>query len=84
MVGAGRSQHRVSTPAGRTSPSPTARSRFIKDSIATWQNDLNNFGDPIGVSYGPSSEYRFGASKPQIYQFLSTRNGGEVISGDTY
>jgi hypothetical protein len=59
---------------------------FIKESIATWQNDPdpNNIGDPIGVTYGPNGEYQFGKSRPQVYQYLSTRNVGEVISGDAY
>lgn len=58
--------------------------RFIKETIATWQNNINNFGDPVGVTYGANSEYYFGKSRPQVYQFLSTRNNGEVLSSDSY
>jgi prepilin-type N-terminal cleavage/methylation domain-containing protein/prepilin-type processing-associated H-X9-DG protein len=57
---------------------------FIKETIATWKNDLNNFGDPVGVSYGTYGEYKLGAAKPLIYQYLSTRSGGEIISADQY
>jgi prepilin-type processing-associated H-X9-DG protein len=71
-------------PGGANFAFADGSARFIKESITTWQNDLNNFGDPIGVSHGPSFEYQFGASRPQIYQFLSTRNLGEVLSSDTY
>jgi prepilin-type N-terminal cleavage/methylation domain-containing protein/prepilin-type processing-associated H-X9-DG protein len=71
-------------PGGANFAFADGSAHFIKDSIATWQNDLNNFGDPVGVKYGPNSEYLFGASRPQVYQYLSTRNVGEVISSDAY
>ena len=58
--------------------------RFLKDSIATWKNDLNNYGDPVGVTYGPYNEYQWGNAKPQVYQALATRASGEVISADQY
>ncbi|MHC5539643.1 DUF1559 domain-containing protein [Singulisphaera rosea] len=57
---------------------------FIKETIATWQNDPNNSGDPVGVSYGDYSEYQWGSTRPQVYQALSTRSMGEVISSDSY
>jgi prepilin-type N-terminal cleavage/methylation domain-containing protein/prepilin-type processing-associated H-X9-DG protein len=58
--------------------------RFLKDSIATWPNQSSNGGDPVGVTYGSQGEYYFGTSRPSVYQALSTRNGGEVISSDAY
>jgi prepilin-type N-terminal cleavage/methylation domain-containing protein/prepilin-type processing-associated H-X9-DG protein len=58
--------------------------KFIKDTIATWQNDPNNFGDPVGVTYGAYNQYQWGNSKPRVYQALATRAGGEVISADQY
>ncbi len=58
--------------------------KFLKDSIATWKNDLNNFGDPIGVTYGPYNEYQWGKTRPQVYQALSTRATGEITSADQY
>jgi prepilin-type N-terminal cleavage/methylation domain-containing protein/prepilin-type processing-associated H-X9-DG protein len=71
-------------PGGANFAFADGSARFVKDSIATWQNDLNNFGDPVGVTYGPFSEYQFGKSRPQVYQFLSTRNVGEVFGADAY
>ena len=57
--------------------------RFLKESIASWPVDPNNFGDPVGVTYGPTcGEYRLGSAKPLVLQALSTRSGGEVISAD--
>jgi prepilin-type processing-associated H-X9-DG protein len=59
--------------------------KFIKESIATWKNDPNNSGDPIGITYGPTfGEYRWGNSRPQVYQALSTRSQGVAISNDSY
>ena len=58
---------------------------FIKETIATWQNDPNNFGDPINQTYGPYGEYVMAANlNLKVYQALSTRNVGEVISADAY
>jgi prepilin-type processing-associated H-X9-DG protein len=59
--------------------------RFLKDTIATWQTDYNNLGDPVGIAYGDTcGEYQLGRAKPQVYQALSTRRGGETISSDSY
>jgi prepilin-type processing-associated H-X9-DG protein len=58
--------------------------RFLKETISTWKNDLNNSGDPVGVTYGTYNEYQWGKTKPQIYQALATRANGEVISADQY
>ena len=69
--------------------------RFIKETIATWP--LGNVSGatqlamlPVGTqisncSGGSSWEYyTLGAAVPQVYQALSTRKGGEVISADQY
>jgi prepilin-type N-terminal cleavage/methylation domain-containing protein/prepilin-type processing-associated H-X9-DG protein len=63
--------------------------RFLKDTINSWQMDSSNganAGDPIGVTYNSATyQYviapgvRFG-----VYQALTTRNGGEVLSSDQY
>jgi prepilin-type N-terminal cleavage/methylation domain-containing protein/prepilin-type processing-associated H-X9-DG protein len=58
--------------------------RFLKETIATWKNDLNNAGDPVGVTYGTYNEYQWGKTTPRVYQALSTRASGEVISSDAY
>ena len=70
--------------------------RFIKDSIQSWQPNYSNPavpGWPDGLTYtttvltavgttgvyGVLPGFRYG-----VYQSLSTRNGGEVISSDQY
>jgi prepilin-type N-terminal cleavage/methylation domain-containing protein/prepilin-type processing-associated H-X9-DG protein len=60
--------------------------RFLKDSIDCWFNDPKNSGLPVGVVQDPTtgvysmgSQGRFG-----VYQALSTRAGGEVISANAY
>ena len=65
---------------------------FIKNTINSWTfmtKAADSYGDaiPDGTTYnastiiwsGPAIPYRFG-----IYQALSTRSGGEVISSDAY
>jgi prepilin-type N-terminal cleavage/methylation domain-containing protein/prepilin-type processing-associated H-X9-DG protein len=55
--------------------------RFIKDTISTWPFD--NTGTPTNVSFANGI---FTITKPSqgVYQALSTRAGGEVISADSY
>jgi prepilin-type processing-associated H-X9-DG protein len=59
--------------------------RFLKESIESWPMN-NATGDPVGLTYSPTT-YRY-TMAPNIrfgvYQALSTRNGGEVISSDSY
>ncbi|QEH38120.1 putative major pilin subunit [Aquisphaera giovannonii] len=58
--------------------------RFLKDSIDSWALNPAT-GQPNGLSIDGNGLYilapgmRFG-----VYQALSTRNGGEVVSADTY
>jgi prepilin-type N-terminal cleavage/methylation domain-containing protein/prepilin-type processing-associated H-X9-DG protein len=59
--------------------------RFIKESIATWP--LASDGMPVGhqaLTCGGWTYYKQGGAAPQVYQALSTRAGGELISGDAY
>jgi prepilin-type processing-associated H-X9-DG protein len=59
--------------------------RFIKETISTWQ--LGSDGLPIGHSLrncGSWPIYEQGQAVPGVYQALSTRRGGEVISADQY
>src|SRR5271166_1893279 len=57
--------------------------RFLKDTINTWPYNPAN-GIPTNVSYN-SSTGLFSASPPSgVYQALSTRVGGEVVSADQY
>jgi prepilin-type processing-associated H-X9-DG protein len=63
--------------------------RFIKDSIQSWPINLTT-QLPNGVVYngsalGVTQNYSIAAGTQQgVYQSLSTRNGGEVISSDSY
>jgi prepilin-type processing-associated H-X9-DG protein len=58
--------------------------RFLKDSIDTWQNTAS--GAPVGAVQDPTSGVfsLTPGSKVGVYQALSTRNWGEVISADQY
>jgi prepilin-type N-terminal cleavage/methylation domain-containing protein/prepilin-type processing-associated H-X9-DG protein len=58
--------------------------RFVKDSIDTWPFDPTS-GYPKGVSITSGGVYVLApGTRPGTYQALSTRNGGEVISADSY
>jgi prepilin-type N-terminal cleavage/methylation domain-containing protein/prepilin-type processing-associated H-X9-DG protein len=69
---------------------------FIKDSISTWPNTAPDYGVPSGyvtmtltyTSYSPMNYTATlawtSATKLGVWQALSTRNGGEVISSDSY
>jgi prepilin-type N-terminal cleavage/methylation domain-containing protein/prepilin-type processing-associated H-X9-DG protein len=60
--------------------------KFLKESIATWKINLNDpNGGPVGILYGSTyGEWRWGTSRPQVYQALGTRAMGEVLSADAY
>jgi prepilin-type N-terminal cleavage/methylation domain-containing protein/prepilin-type processing-associated H-X9-DG protein len=58
--------------------------RFIKDSIACWQNDVPNYGPDIQWSADGAYVVGIGTAVPQVWQALSTRRGGEVISADSF
>ncbi len=62
--------------------------RFLKDSIASWPIDTSptGYATPIGMAAyaGTCGENQLGTAKPAVYQALSTRAGGEVISSDSY
>jgi len=65
--------------------------RFIKNSINSWPTSNpggpNGSLLPNGVSYNNPTAYSFtinAGTQPGVYQALSTRNGGEVISADSY
>jgi prepilin-type processing-associated H-X9-DG protein len=49
--------------------------RFIKNSINSW--------NPANITYG-GGVYNLNGQRNGVYQALSTRNGGEVISADSY
>ena len=58
--------------------------RFIKDTVQSWPVNPNG-GNPNGVSEN-TGIYSYDSTKiqPGVYQKLSTRSGGEVISADAY
>jgi hypothetical protein len=57
--------------------------KFIKDAIDSWQIGGDCF--PIGVTRAAASPYVTApGTKVGIYQALSTRNGGEVVSADQF
>ena len=59
--------------------------RFLKDTIDSWTIDTAT-GDPVGTAWDASvRHYRFlpGARIP-VYQALTTRKMGEVISADQF
>ena len=58
--------------------------RFIKETISSWQNDLASFGDPVGTVYSGGTWNIQPNAFIGVYQALSTRKGGEVISSDQY
>jgi len=57
--------------------------RFVKDSISTWPFNPTT-GYPTGVSDNNGFLVLAPGTRYGVYQMLSTRNGGEVISSDSY
>ena len=61
--------------------------RFIKDTINSWATNAaggpNKSLLPAGVTFTNFTFFNNGA-QPGVYQALSTRSGGEVISADAY
>ncbi len=66
--------------------------RFLKNTIQSWTisgTNTSSYGDfyPDGIIAGTSATgyvWSYNAAVPGIYQKLSTRNGGEVLSADQY
>ncbi len=54
--------------------------RFIKDTISTWPYDLAT-GWPLGATEGPGGHWNNLPARG-LWQAISTRNGGELISVD--
>jgi prepilin-type processing-associated H-X9-DG protein len=58
--------------------------KFLKETINCWPFDPNT-GAPTNVTYaGSGSLFVLKPGSSGVYQALSTRNGGEVISSDAY
>jgi prepilin-type N-terminal cleavage/methylation domain-containing protein/prepilin-type processing-associated H-X9-DG protein len=59
--------------------------RFIKDSIQCWQNVQGNpYTAPNGLTWANGVWTPAPGMQMPVYQALSTRNGGEIISSDSY
>jgi len=62
--------------------------RFLKDSINSWQLVASSDGTLIPMGFTKNTNGVYTATGPNarfgVYQALSTRNGGEVISADAY
>ena len=56
---------------------------FLKDSISTWQFNPAT-GYPVGVTDNDGVQTIAPGTQFGVYQMLSTRAGGEVISSDQY
>jgi prepilin-type processing-associated H-X9-DG protein len=58
--------------------------RFLKESISCWPTDPTTLLPP-GLTFDPAGPYKeAGIVRRGVYQALSTRNGGEVISADAF
>ena len=58
--------------------------RFVKDTISTWKYDPTTF-QALNTSYSGTNGYAMlPGCQPGVWQALSTRSGGEVISSDAY
>ena len=59
--------------------------KFLKDSIASWPTDPKNSYLPVGIGFGQvGAGFTWGKTTPKVYQFISTRATGEVVSSDAY
>jgi len=56
--------------------------KFIKDSINSWP--IISTCDAPGIQYDANGFEILGTAKPGVYQQLSSRSGGEVVSSDAF
>ena len=58
--------------------------RFIKDTIDSWPMDAQT-ATPLGVIQDSNGLFQLtGGARFHVYQALTTRKGGEIISSDNY
>ncbi len=60
--------------------------KFLKDTINSWPVAPSGAIFPVGITLGSNGAYSLNSAQIQlgVYQNLSTRNGGEVVSADQY
>ena len=60
--------------------------KFLKDTINSWPVAPSGAIFPVGITLGSNGAYSLNPAQIQlgVYQKLSTRNGGEVVSSDQY
>ena len=60
--------------------------KFLKDTINSWPVPPSGAIFPVGITLGANGAYSLNSAQIQlgVYQKLSTRNGGEVVSSDQY
>ena len=60
--------------------------KFLKDTISSWPVAPPGSILPLGITLGSNGAYSLNLAQIQlgVYQKLSTRNGGEVVSSDQY
>jgi prepilin-type N-terminal cleavage/methylation domain-containing protein/prepilin-type processing-associated H-X9-DG protein len=90
VVGAVSSMH----PGGANVAFCDGSVRFVKETIECWKNSPTSPGGPAGVTVSPvtndppyTNSYIWvlaPGTRMGVWQKLSTRNGGEVISSDSY
>ena len=58
--------------------------KFLKDTINTTPYDAGT-GLPVGMTTDANGILQYAPGQPRgVWQSISTRNGGEVISADSY
>ena len=60
--------------------------KFLKNTISSWKVAIDSNGRwlPVGLVYNANGTFSMPAGQWGVYQALSTRNGGEVVSADSY
>jgi prepilin-type N-terminal cleavage/methylation domain-containing protein/prepilin-type processing-associated H-X9-DG protein len=57
--------------------------RFVKDTVDSWAQDPKT-RLPKGITFDPNGPYKVASTvRREVYQALSTRSGGEIVSSDS-